>query len=422
MTGIQHCHDVLIVGAGRAGICTGIALLQAGITDFVLLEQASQADGTPPPALGDRLRRNCEVITSVFDDATDTWTVTTRGGATRRARVVIAAHRRTHVPWIPELPGRNSFRGKFFHSAAADRDFDPAGKRIALLGTDSAAGEIIRRLRSAASVKVFAHPPRRIVAEVRSRSSRAKSWLRQPRSPELVASTVDTLTVSGIRTRDGVDHDVDAVICATGFAVAESFPSLIGVGGITIQQAWRNGMEPYMGVAVHGFPNYFLVSRPDAEAQVRHVSECLRAMKRTAATRIEVRRSSQQVFNERVHRRRPPWQPVLSAFDLATGANVHDHSYAGPATLTIAGTDHQVRVRLTGHVDPIDGKYHWQGTIFDQLSAQLVKNARAVALAAGEESKPARITEETPQGTHSVAGVGAPPFALEDIKLVVPQL
>jgi hypothetical protein len=29
----------------------------------------------------------------------------------------------------------------------------------------------------------------------------------------------------------------------------------------------------------------------------------------------------------------------------------------------------------------------------------------------GEHNAPARITEETPQGTHSIAGVGAPPFA-----------
>jgi hypothetical protein len=28
----------------------------------------------------------------------------------------------------------------------------------------------------------------------------------------------------------------------------------------------------------------------------------------------------------------------------------------------------------------------------------------------------------TPWGTHSIAGVGAPPFALHDVELAVPQL
>ena len=41
--------------------------------------------------------------------------------------------------------------------------------------------------------------------------------------------------------------------------------------------------------------------------------------------------------------------------------------YDGPATVQIGDDDRDVRVRLTGHLDPIDGHYHWQGTIFDTL-------------------------------------------------------
>ena len=66
-------------------------------------------------------------------------------------------------------------------------------------------------------------------------------------------------------------------------------------------------------------------------------------------------------------------------------SGVHDDIYEGAATLTMAGTDRQVRVRLIGHVDPIDGKYHWRGTIFDQLPDALVKQTRAVRLAVGEQ-------------------------------------
>ena len=73
-------------------------------------------------------------------------------------------------------------------------------------------------------------------------------------------------------------------------------------------------------------------------------------------------------------------------------------------------------MRLAGHVDPIDGQYHWQGTVFDKLSEDLVKQGRAVSLAVGDRTTPARITEQTPQGTHSIAGVGLPPFALAEIE------
>jgi Domain of unknown function (DUF4873) len=66
-------------------------------------------------------------------------------------------------------------------------------------------------------------------------------------------------------------------------------------------------------------------------------------------------------------------------------------------------------------VDPIDGQYHWQGTVFDPLPVDL--RARTVTLTVGERSASARITEETPQGTHAIAGVGAPPFALAEVEL-----
>jgi cation diffusion facilitator CzcD-associated flavoprotein CzcO len=165
-------------------------------------------------------------------------------------------------------------------------------------------------------------------------------------------------------------------------------------------------------------PNYFFITGPDPHAQARYVAACLKVMKRTASGRIEVRASSQQVFNERAQLRPAEPPPVASAFDLSGSAPAGEDSYDGAATLEIAGTRHSVRVRLTGHLDPIDGHYHWQGTVFGSrsgpLSADILKQARTGTLTVGECSAPARVVEETPWGAHSVAGVGAPPYALSD--------
>jgi Domain of unknown function (DUF4873) len=351
------------------------------------------------------------VISSVFDDDNDTWTLTTADGETRRARVVVA-HTSPFVPWIPDLFGRREFRGVSFHAAAPPADFDPPGQRIAVIGADTTAGQLIGRLtRAGAAVKVFALPPRRFVRQTR----RARGYLR--RQPELVTSPIDEVTAAGVRTADGVHHDADAIVYGTGFSVRTGLPpdALVGAKGLTIQQAWTNGLEPYLGVALHGFPNYFTVDGPDADAATRNVIECLQLM--NGHSRIEVRRSSQQVFNERLHLRRPSRRLTASAFDLSSSGGVHDDTYAGPATLTSAGICQQVRVLLSGHVDPVDGQYHWQGTIFDPLPVDL--RARTVTLTVGERSAPARITEETPQGTHSITGVGTPPFAQADVALTV---
>jgi cation diffusion facilitator CzcD-associated flavoprotein CzcO len=406
--GPTQARHVVVVGAGACGQTAATALRTAGITGVLILDSD-------------------DVISSVFDDDTHTWALQTTSGQLVHGAVVVAAQSSVHVPWIPELPGRNDFRGVSFHASQWDPDFGPAGKHIAVIGTDATAGHYIeRRTEQAASVTVFAHAPRRIVQEYPFLTTRAKRWLRrrtglatQGGRPALVGTPIESVTPSGIRTSDGVDHRADVIVYGTGLAISDrtSQATLVGTRGLTIRQAWENGMEPFLGVAVHGFPNYFFRTGPDIDAQTRYVVNCIRLMARTASTRIEVRRSSQQVFNARayVNSAEPG---VGSAFDLSATASEDDRTYDGAATLTIAGARHPVRVRLSGHLDPIDGRYHWQGMVFgsesEPLPDEVLKQARATTLTVDDRSAPARIVEQTPWGTHSIAGIGAPPYALND--------
>lgn len=96
-----------------------------------------------------------------------------------------------------------------------------------------------------------------------------------------------------------------------------------------------------------------------------------------------------------------------------------DDVYDGPATLHLGDRDngddgedredHAVRIRLTGHLDPIDGRYHWQGMVFAELPGDI--SGRSVQVSIGERSAAGRITERTPWGSYAIAGVGTPPFA-----------
>jgi len=349
------------------------------------------------------------MISAAFDDNNDTWTITTAAGPSQ-SRVLLDCGSPL-IPWIPDLPGGDEFRGRQFHAATIPADFDPAAQRVAVIGADAGAGRLVGKLtRSGAVVKVFPLPPRRVVRPIR----RARRYLR--RQSDVVTSPIDAVTASGIRTADGSHHDVDTIIFGTGFSVSDQHPGLLGAGGQTLAQYWRDGAEPYCGVAVHGLPNYFILGGANDEAQLRYVRECLQLM--AGHTRIEVRRSSQQVFNERAHLHAPPLRPLASAFDLSSAGRGGD-SYDGPATLTLAGNSQQVRVRLSGRVDPIDGQYHWQGTVFEQLADELVR-ARSLTVNVGERSASGRITELTPQGTYSIAGAGTPPFALAPLEVSQP--
>lgn len=383
----QRVHGVVLVGDGDAAT----ELLTAGIHDFMIFDR--------------------EVVSAVFDDGTDTWTLHTEDGETCRGRAVVACDS-LFVPLVPDLVGRREFRGTAMHAAMPSSFFEPAGKRVAVIGADSSAGELIERMAAAgATVTVFPLAPRRSV----HRPRRALRWPRR-RRVEVISSPIEEVTAVGLRTVDGVHHDADAIVYGTGFAVRAGLPpdTLVGARGISIQRAWIDGAEPYFGVAAHGFPNYFTITGPHVTAAMRYVAECLQLMGRH--TRIEVRRSAQAVFNERVHLRQPEWRVEASAFDLSSAGDVDADAYEGPATLTVDDSSQRVRVLLAGRVEPIDGRYHWQGTVFGPLS-DAVKHARSVTVTIGERSAEARITEQTPQGAHSIAGTGEPPFFATALQL-----
>ena len=147
---------------------------------------------------------------------------------------------------------------------------------------------------------------------------------------------------------------------------------------------------------------------------MRYIVECLQLAGRYS--RIEVRRSAQGVFNERVHLHRPSWQLAPAAFDLSVSGGRHEDAYDGPATLAAADTAERLRVSLAGHIEPIDGQYHWQGTVFGPISNG-IRQARSVTVTVGRRCVQARITELTSQGTCSIAGVGEPPFPVPSLQL-----
>ncbi|MDT5010873.1 MAG: hypothetical protein QOH57_2490 [Mycobacterium sp.] len=348
-------------------------------------------------------RRVEGVTAAVFDDATATWQLHTANG-NHHARVVVDT-RTLHRLAPSKYNGGNEFGGCTFHSAQWDTDFDPVGNRVAVIGKRAA--HVVPALAGSA-VTILDCPPN---WQVRRTTSRWWPRRHLARGPHTVIAPVERITRGGVDTVDGTHHEADAIIFATGSVAADN--ALVGAGGLNLRQAWHDGAATYFGVAMHGFPNYFMVLGPDspvgrphtvAEEQRSYITGYLDRMRQLGGTRIEVRRSAQRQFTERGRVTDP-----ARAFEVSSG-DLPLQIYDGPARLTADGDQHSVRVRLTGHLDPIDGKYHWQGMVFGATSEF---TSRSVELAVEEVAAQARITEKTPWGSYSIAGVGTPPFATQ---------
>ncbi|HEX8065934.1 MAG TPA: NAD(P)/FAD-dependent oxidoreductase [Thermoleophilaceae bacterium] len=133
---------------------------------------------------------------------------------------------------------------------------------------------------------------------------------------ELVTERVAEVRPDRVVTDDGVEREVDALILGTGFQANEFLApmAITGLGGRELDDAWRGGAEAYLGLAVSGFPNMFMLYGPNTnlgagsalfmlESQIAYVVEAVRELARSGARWMDVRSEVQSAFNADVQRR-----------------------------------------------------------------------------------------------------------------------
>ena len=196
---LRH-HEVIILGAGFAGIGAAIMLRKADI-DFVVLEKALSVGGVwrentypdcacdvpsafycysfaPNPAwshlfakqpeikryaedtvartgIDDAIRFGHELQAARWNASSALWELETCAGP-YTARFIIVATGPMHEPVTPALPGLETFRGERFHSAHWDHGVDLRGKRVAVIGTGASAIQFVPAIQPlVASLTVF---------------------------------------------------------------------------------------------------------------------------------------------------------------------------------------------------------------------------------------------------------------------------
>ncbi len=181
-------HEVIVIGAGLAGICAGIKLSEARIP-FVILDAAEDIGGTwrantypgvavdiasvtysfsfePNPdwtrtyasgpelkayvdhcadkyGLRPRLRLRTEVMSVSFDEARDCWRLALADGDELTARYVIAGMGALVRPKLPDIPGLTQFAGTVMHTAEWRSEHDLRGERVAVIGTGASSVQVV---------------------------------------------------------------------------------------------------------------------------------------------------------------------------------------------------------------------------------------------------------------------------------------
>ena len=118
---------------------------------------------------------------------------------------------------------------------------------------------------------------------------------------ELVTDAIEAVSPTGVRVAGGREIAVDAIVLGTGFtASAFLAPMTIrGRGGRSLDDAWAQGAQAWLGISVPGFPNFFMIYGPNTnlghnsivfmlESQIAHVMRCLRKLRDERGATIEM--------------------------------------------------------------------------------------------------------------------------------------
>lgn len=111
------------------------------------------------------IQLNTKVLSAVFDDAANNWTVETDRGDRVTARFVVMATGNLSTAKTPPLPGQERFAGAVYHTGQWPHEgVDFTGKRVGIIGTGSSAVQAIPLIaKQAASLTVFQRTPNFVV-------------------------------------------------------------------------------------------------------------------------------------------------------------------------------------------------------------------------------------------------------------------
>lgn len=163
---------------------------------------------------------------------------------------------------------------------------------------------------------------------------------------KLIDWPIATMSPVGIRTSDGIEHHLDAIVFATGFDVHLTGPPypVTGLGGRSLADEWTGGAQAYKSINVSGYPNLFLMTGPNSgpghnsllvyvEGQIDYAVAGIRTILRKNLRYLDVRAEVQKQHNARLQQRltKTTWMSGCTSWYL-TADGFNASMYPGTAT------------------------------------------------------------------------------------------
>lgn len=126
----------------------------------------------------------------------------------------------------------------------------------------------------------------------------------------LITEHIDAIETNGVRTSDGVLHELDVLVLATGFdPTAFILPTrVIGEHGESLEAQWQGAPRAHRAVAIPNFPNFWMLEGPTgpvgnlslitiSEYQVDYIISMLDKMKADKLSSIGAKQSAFEAYN-----------------------------------------------------------------------------------------------------------------------------
>jgi hypothetical protein len=125
-----------------------------------------------------------------------------------------------------------------------------------------------------------------------------------------ITSPITHISESAIHTKDGNSHQIDALVCATGFKAGAPPPfRLTGASGLPLSDKWKDRPTTYMSHSIAGFPNMFTMLGPNSaigsgsltkmiETVGDYIFKCVRKIQKDNLAAMVVKQAREDDFTE----------------------------------------------------------------------------------------------------------------------------